>query len=92
MDGVLDYRLVFSREKINVTASVSQKQVTRAIYGLTSGTKYSFSVFAVFENIQSSGTELTAATGELLHTLGWPIRQRPQAVTDKEILFLRQFL
>lgn len=69
MDGVLDYRLVFSREQINVSASVSQEQVTHAIYGLTNGTKYSFSVFAVFENIQSSGTELTAATGELSSTL-----------------------
>eukprot|EP00066_Takifugu_rubripes_P012307 XP_011601573.1 PREDICTED: receptor-type tyrosine-protein phosphatase H isoform X1 [Takifugu rubripes] len=62
VDGVLDYRLVFSREQINVSASVSQEQVTHVVSRLTNGTKYSFSVFAVFENIQSSGTELTAAT------------------------------
>ncbi|TNN03931.1 hypothetical protein fugu_000960 [Takifugu bimaculatus] len=62
VDGILDYRLVFSREQINVSANVSQEQVTHVVSGLTNGTKYSFSVFAVFENIQSSGTELTAAT------------------------------
>lgn len=69
MDGVKDYRLVFSREQINVSASVSQEHVTWTIYGLTDGTKYSFRVFAVFENIESSGTELTAATGELWSAL-----------------------
>lgn len=69
MDGVLNYSLVFSREQINVSATVSQEQMTQAIYGLTSGTKYSFKVFSMFDNIQSSGTELTAATGELSSTL-----------------------
>lgn len=69
VDSILDYRLVFNGEQINVSASVRQEQVTQTITGLTSGTKYSFSVFAVLENIQSSGVELTAATGELLSSL-----------------------
>lgn len=65
VDGNLTYRLVFNQRQINVSDSASQEQVTHTVDGLTEGTKYNFSVFAVFENIQSSGTEHTAATGEL---------------------------
>lgn len=53
-------------EQMNISSSVNQEQVTHTINGLMSGTKYDFIVFALFENIPSSGTEHTAATGELL--------------------------
>lgn len=66
MEGVLDYRLNSSQGQINVSDSASQKAVTHTVSGLSNGTKYSFTIFAVFENIQSNGTEHTAATGELL--------------------------
>lgn len=66
MEGILIYRLVSDQGKINVSHSAIQKQVTHTVDGLTSGTKYSFSIFAVFEDVQGSGTEHTAATGVLL--------------------------
>lgn len=76
VDSNLTYRLVFNQRQINVSDSASQEQVTHTVDGLTEGTKYNFSVFAVFENIQSSRTEHTAATGELwLFSLCWFIRK-----------------
>lgn len=65
----MDYRLMFSGGLINVSASGHQ-EVQHTISELDSGTKYSFTVFAVFENIQSNGTQHTAATGDFF--LGSP--------------------
>lgn len=66
MDGISVYRLVSSQGLINVSDFASQEGVSHTLSGLMSGVKYNFSVFAVFENIESSGTEHAAATGELL--------------------------
>ena len=59
----LDYILVFNGNEINVPASVEQHQVTHTIPGLTSGTKYDFSLFTVFEKVNSTGFSFNAVTG-----------------------------
>ncbi|XP_042254372.1 receptor-type tyrosine-protein phosphatase eta-like isoform X7 [Thunnus maccoyii] len=60
VDDILNYTLVFNGSEINVTASADQ--VTHKVSGLTSGTKYDFTLFTVFENVKSSGVNLTAVT------------------------------
>ncbi|XP_070846578.1 receptor-type tyrosine-protein phosphatase H-like isoform X2 [Chaetodon trifascialis] len=62
VNGSLDYTLVYGDKKINVSASAEHEQVTHSISGLTSGTTYVFILFTVFENVSSSGVNLTAAT------------------------------
>nr|XP_043870621.1 receptor-type tyrosine-protein phosphatase H-like isoform X18 [Solea senegalensis] len=62
VENILSYTLVFNGREINVTASDRNEYVTQTISGLSSGTKYDFSLFTVFENIRSSGVNLAAAT------------------------------
>ncbi|XP_044034999.1 receptor-type tyrosine-protein phosphatase H-like isoform X2 [Siniperca chuatsi] len=62
VNGSLNYTLMFSGGEINITASAVQEQVTHTILELTSGTKYDFSLFTVFENVRSSGVNITAVT------------------------------
>ena len=60
-DDILNCRLLFNRFEIDVTASAGN-QVTHTITGLTSGTKYVFTLFTVFERVSSSGVNLSAVT------------------------------
>ncbi|XP_068162058.1 receptor-type tyrosine-protein phosphatase H-like [Antennarius striatus] len=62
VNGILSYKLSFNGGEINVTASAENEKVTHTIPGLTSGTKYNFSVFALFKDIRSSGFHYTAVT------------------------------
>ncbi|KAM6898595.1 receptor-type tyrosine-protein phosphatase H-like [Lycodopsis pacificus] len=59
---ILDYTLLHSGGEINVAASVGQEPVTHTILALTSGTKYSFTLFTVFEKVRSSGVKHDAPT------------------------------
>ncbi|KAI3365008.1 hypothetical protein L3Q82_001162 [Scortum barcoo] len=59
---ILNYRLEFNREKIDVTASEGQEQVNHTIQDLANGTKYRFTLFTVFKHVSSSGKNLTAVT------------------------------
>lgn len=65
VDGILNYILSFNRREINITAPAGHEQVTHTITGLTSGTRYNFTLFTVFENASSSGVNHTAATGKM---------------------------
>ncbi|XP_069374139.1 receptor-type tyrosine-protein phosphatase H-like isoform X4 [Paralichthys olivaceus] len=62
VDNILTYTLVSSEGEMNVTASEGDQQVKHTISGLSSGTKYDFSLFTVFENVTSSGVNLSAVT------------------------------
>lgn len=67
MGAILNYRLEFNDPRtITVNASQEDELVTKVVSGLTSGTQYTFTVFAVFENISSSGRDFHAATGKML--------------------------
>lgn len=66
VDGVQVDRLDSSRGLINVSDFASQEGVSFTLSGLTSGAKYNFRVFAVFEEISSSGVNFSAATGNFI--------------------------
>ncbi|XP_041671513.1 receptor-type tyrosine-protein phosphatase H-like [Cheilinus undulatus] len=59
---ILDYVLVYNGVEMEVRASEENDSVVAPVSGLESGTKYSFSVFAVFKTINSSGRSHLAAT------------------------------
>ena len=63
VDDILNYRLLFNGSEINVTTSAGN-QVEHTIPGLTSGTKYVFTLLAVYESVRSSGVTLSAVTGK----------------------------
>ncbi|XP_054454958.1 receptor-type tyrosine-protein phosphatase H-like isoform X2 [Anoplopoma fimbria] len=69
VDDILTYTLVFNERMIHVTASGGLEKVNHTILKLTSGTKYDFSLFTVFENIRSSGVNYTAVTVPSMVTL-----------------------
>ncbi|XP_034563692.1 receptor-type tyrosine-protein phosphatase H-like isoform X2 [Notolabrus celidotus] len=60
--AILEYRIVFDSREIVVLASAEDKRVSDQILGLESGTKYDFRVFALFENVRSSGRNFITAT------------------------------
>ncbi|XP_038570802.1 tenascin-like [Micropterus salmoides] len=62
VNDILNYVILFSGSEINVAASEGQEHVTHTISELTSGTKYDFSLFTVFENVRSRGVHITAVT------------------------------
>ncbi|CAJ1080953.1 receptor-type tyrosine-protein phosphatase H-like isoform X1 [Xyrichtys novacula] len=59
---ILNYALEFGGNVTNITAPKEHQQVTTTVLELQSGTKYTFRVFALFENVRSSGRNLVAAT------------------------------
>ncbi|KAG7239064.1 hypothetical protein INR49_030224, partial [Caranx melampygus] len=61
MDDVPNYILKFDNKEETATASEGQN-VTRIILALQSGIKYTFTLLTVFDNINSTGISLTAAT------------------------------
>ncbi|KAK1881820.1 Receptor-type tyrosine-protein phosphatase H [Dissostichus eleginoides] len=64
VDDILNYTLVFNGNEINVTAT-ADPEVKHTIPDLTSGTKYNFQLFTVFEDVKSTGVNLTAVTAPL---------------------------
>ncbi|XP_062300471.1 receptor-type tyrosine-protein phosphatase H-like [Scomber scombrus] len=54
--------LLFDSTEINITAPDGDGAVTHTVSSLTAGTKYTFTLFSVFENIRSSGVNITAVT------------------------------
>ncbi|XP_060950407.1 receptor-type tyrosine-protein phosphatase H-like [Limanda limanda] len=62
VNGSVTYTLESSKGGINITASEGDQTVTHTISDLSSGTKYDFVLFTVFETIRSSGVNLTAVT------------------------------
>ncbi|XP_040923282.1 receptor-type tyrosine-protein phosphatase H-like isoform X3 [Toxotes jaculatrix] len=65
VDNILQYTLKWSEgvtREINVTATTGDNLMNHTISNLTSATKYNFTLFAVFENVRSSGINLVALT------------------------------
>ncbi|XP_008281521.1 receptor-type tyrosine-protein phosphatase H isoform X1 [Stegastes partitus] len=58
--GIDTYILVVNGKEENIT--LPAELVTYTVSDLTSGTRYEFSLFTVFENVSSSGVSLTAVT------------------------------
>ncbi|XP_044198470.1 tenascin-like [Thunnus albacares] len=58
----VSFILQFNGTKINITAPDGDGAVTHTVSSLTAGTKYTFTLFSVFENVRSSGVNITAVT------------------------------
>ena len=65
----ISFILQFNGTEINITAPVGGGPVTHTVSSLTAGTKYTFTLFSVFENVRSSGVNLTAVTGKMFESL-----------------------
>ncbi|XP_068164929.1 macrophage mannose receptor 1-like [Antennarius striatus] len=61
----VDFILQFNGSKINITAPDGDGPVTHKVSNLTGGTQYIFTLFSVFENVRSSGINITAVTAPL---------------------------
>ncbi|XP_068164928.1 uncharacterized protein [Antennarius striatus] len=61
----VDFILQFNGSEINITAPDGDGPVTHKVSNLTAGTKYTFILFSVFENVRSSGINITAVTARL---------------------------
>ncbi|XP_071389064.1 fibronectin-like [Centroberyx affinis] len=62
VNSIVDYILQFDGAEINITAPVGDGPVTHTVSSLTAGTQYTFTLFTVFENVRSSGVNITAVT------------------------------
>ncbi|XP_053270120.1 receptor-type tyrosine-protein phosphatase H isoform X3 [Pleuronectes platessa] len=62
VNGFLNYTLAYNNKEIIIPASEGDQPVTQTISDLSSGTKYDFTLFTVFETVRSSGENLTAVT------------------------------
>ncbi|KAF7229842.1 transcript variant X1 [Nothobranchius furzeri] len=65
VNNSVSFVLQFNGTETNISAPAGDGPVTYTVSSLTAGTKYTFTLFSVFENIWSSGVELTAATAPL---------------------------
>ncbi|XP_072232023.1 receptor-type tyrosine-protein phosphatase eta-like [Leuresthes tenuis] len=58
----VSFVLQFNGAETNISAPDGDGAVTHTVSSLTAGTKYTFTLFSVFENVRSSGLQLTAVT------------------------------
>ncbi|XP_013877936.1 tenascin-R [Austrofundulus limnaeus] len=59
----VSFVLQFNNSDTNISSPDGAEAVTHTVSRLTAGTKYTFSLFSVFEDVRSSGVSLTAVTG-----------------------------
>ncbi|KAI3376545.1 hypothetical protein L3Q82_017000 [Scortum barcoo] len=59
----VSFILQFNGTQINITTPDGAGPVTHTVSSLTAGTKYTFTLFSVFENVRSSGVNIAAVTG-----------------------------
>ncbi|XP_036002507.1 tenascin-like [Fundulus heteroclitus] len=59
----VSFVLQFNGTETIIRAPDGHEPVTHTVSSLTARTKYTFSLFSVFENVRSSGVSITAATG-----------------------------
>ncbi len=60
----VSFILEYDGREVNITAPDGDGPVTHTVSSLTAATKYTFTLFSVFENVRSSGVNITAVTGE----------------------------
>ncbi|XP_038550923.1 tenascin-like, partial [Micropterus salmoides] len=58
----ISFILQFNGAEIDLTAPDDDGPVTHTVSSLTAATKYTFTLFSVFENVRSSGVNITAVT------------------------------
>ena len=67
----VSFVLQFNGTETNISAPDGDGAVTHTVSSLTAGTKYTFTLFSVFENVRSSGLQLTAVTGMKFHIVSY---------------------
>ncbi|KAM9717462.1 receptor-type tyrosine-protein phosphatase H-like [Menidia menidia] len=65
LKGNVSFLLQFNGTETPISAPDGDGPVNHTVSSLTAGSKYTFTLFSVFENVRSSGLQLTAATGEI---------------------------
>ncbi|XP_054863627.1 tenascin-like [Amphiprion ocellaris] len=65
VNGNVSYILQFNGSETNFSAAAGDGPITHTVSSLTSGTKYTFTLFSVFENVRSSGVNIAAVTGKM---------------------------
>uniref|UniRef100_A0A669DHW5 Si:dkey-85k7.12 n=1 Tax=Oreochromis niloticus TaxID=8128 RepID=A0A669DHW5_ORENI len=65
----VSFVLQFNDTEINISVPDEDGPVTHTVSSLTAGTKYTFTLYSVFENIRSSGVSITAVTETHLECL-----------------------
>nr|XP_019951258.1 PREDICTED: uncharacterized protein LOC109634894 isoform X2 [Paralichthys olivaceus] len=63
VNNSVSFILQFNGREINISAAGGGGSVTHTVSSLTAGTTYTFTLFSVFENVRSSGVNITAVTG-----------------------------
>ncbi|XP_036002506.1 tenascin-X [Fundulus heteroclitus] len=62
VNNSISFVLQFNGTETNISAPDGDGPVNHTVTSLSAGTKYTFMLFSVFENIRSSGVQLTAVT------------------------------
>ncbi|KAG8006257.1 Tenascin-X, partial [Nibea albiflora] len=93
----VSFILQFNGTETNITAPVGDGPINHTVSSLTAGTKYTFTVFSVFENVRSSGVSITAVTAPP-NTNGFrPIGQNETSISlqwnkvNNNVSFILQF-
>ncbi|XP_026008240.1 tenascin-X-like [Astatotilapia calliptera] len=58
----VSFVLQFNRTDTNISAPARNGPVNQTVSSLTAGTQYTFTLYSVFENVRSSGVNITAVT------------------------------
>ncbi|XP_054906944.1 uncharacterized protein LOC129373194 [Poeciliopsis prolifica] len=65
----VSFVLQYDGIETNIRAPDADGPVIHTVSFLTAGTRYTFTLFSVFENVRSSGIQLTAVTGKIFQKL-----------------------
>ncbi|XP_078792377.1 uncharacterized protein LOC101161675 isoform X3 [Oryzias latipes] len=65
----VSFVLQFNGTETNISAPAGDAVIHHTVSSLTAGTKYTFTLFSVFENVRSTGVNITAATGMIFNFL-----------------------
>ena len=63
----ISFVLQFNGTETSISAPHGDGPVTHTVSSLSAGTKYTFTLFSVFEDVRSSGVKIAAVTGEIFY-------------------------
>ncbi len=71
MNNNVSFTLQYNDTEINISAPDGDGPVTHTVSSLSAGTKYTFTLFSVFEDVRSNGVEITAVTGKMFDSVSF---------------------
>uniref|UniRef100_A0AAZ1XWB8 Uncharacterized protein n=1 Tax=Oreochromis aureus TaxID=47969 RepID=A0AAZ1XWB8_OREAU len=93
----VSFVLQFNGTETSISAPAGNGPVNQTVSSLTAGTKYTFTLYSVFENVRSSGVSITAVTAPLNTDSFMPIAQTETSITlqwnkvNNNVSFVLQF-